>query len=133
MWLCECLLFCTPSLPPCKDLGRGRGSHGCKRRAGRGASCGRGEWFMPHVEGVSRGDSPICIALLTIWGFPGDSDGKESACDAGDLGSVPGLGRSPGGGHGNPLQYTCMENPMDRGAWRARVHGLTKSQMRLSD
>ena len=49
-------------------------------------------------------------------GFPGGSDGKESACNAGDLGSIPGLGRSPGGGHGNPLQYSCLENPMDKGA-----------------
>ena len=48
-----------------------------------------------------------------------------------DLGSVPGSGRSPGGGHGNPLQYSCLENPMDRGAWRAAVHGVTKSQTRL--
>ena len=46
-----------------------------------------------------------------IWGFPSDSDGKESACKTGDLGSIPGLGRSPGGGHGNPLQYSCLENP----------------------
>ena len=44
-------------------------------------------------------------------GFPGNSDGKESACNVGDLGSIPGLGRSPGGGHGNPLQYSCLENP----------------------
>ena len=48
-------------------------------------------------------------------GFPGGSDGKESACNVGDLGSIPGLGRSPGGEHGNPLQYSCLENPMDRG------------------
>ena len=48
----------------------------------------------------------------------GGSDGKESACNAGDLGSIPGLGRSPGGGHNNPLQYSCLENPMDRGAWQ---------------
>ena len=52
-------------------------------------------------------------------GFPGGSDGKESACNAGGLGSIPGSGRSPGGGHGNPLQYSCLENPMHRGAWRA--------------
>ena len=64
--------------------------------------------------------------------FPGGSDGKESACNAGDLGSVPGSGRSPGEGHGNPLQYSCLENPMDRGAWRATVHGVTMSQKRLS-
>ena len=49
--------------------------------------------------------------------FPGGSDGKESACKAGDLVSIPGLGRSPGRGHGNPLQYSCLENTMDRGAW----------------
>ena len=53
--------------------------------------------------------------------FPGGSDGKESACKAGDLVSIPGLGRSPGGGYGNPLQYSCLENPMGRGAWQARV------------
>ena len=52
-------------------------------------------------------------------GFPGSSNGKESACNAGDLGSIPGLGLSPGEGNGNPLQYLCLENPMDRGAWLA--------------
>ena len=55
--------------------------------------------------------------------FPGGSDGKESAHNAGDLASIPGLGGSPGGRHGNPLQYSCLENPMDRGAWWATVHG----------
>ena len=61
-------------------------------------------------------------------GFPGGSEGKESACNAGDLGLIPGLGRSPGGGHGNPLQYFCLENPMDRGAWQAMVHRVAQSQ-----
>ena len=56
--------------------------------------------------------------------FPGGTDGKESACSAGDLGSIPVLGRSPGEGKGNPLLYSCPENPMDRGAWRATVHGV---------
>ena len=65
-------------------------------------------------------------------GFPGGSGSKESACNAGDLGSIPGLGRSPGGGHGNPLQYSCLENPMDREAWWATVYGVTKSQTGLS-
>ena len=66
-------------------------------------------------------------------GFPGGSGGKESACNVGDLGSILGLGRSPGKGHGNPLQYSCLENPMDRGAWWATVHGVEKSWTRLSD
>ena len=60
-------------------------------------------------------------------GFPGASDSKESACNAGDLGWVPGLGRSPGGGHDNSLQYSCLENPMDRGAWQATVYGVAES------
>ena len=66
-------------------------------------------------------------------GFPGDSDSKESACNVGDLGLIPGLGGSPGEGNGNPLQYSCLENPIDRGAWRATVHGVAKNQTRLSD
>ena len=57
-------------------------------------------------------------------------DGKESASNAGDLGSIPGSGKSPGGGHSNSLQYSCMENPMDRGARRATVLGVTKSRVR---
>ena len=66
-------------------------------------------------------------------GFPGGSDSKESTCSVGDLGSIPGLGRSPEGRHGNPCQYSCLENPMDRGAWRATVHGVAKSQTRLNN
>ena len=61
-------------------------------------------------------------------GFPGSSTGKESTCNVRDLGSIPGLGRSPGGGHGNPLQYSCLENPMDREAWQATAHRVAKSQ-----
>jgi len=61
-------------------------------------------------------------------GFPGDSDGKESAFSAADLGLIPGFGRSHGGGHGNRLQYSCLENLMDRGAWRVTVHRVAKSQ-----
>ena len=61
-------------------------------------------------------------------GFPGGSDCKESACSVGDLGLIPSLGRSPGGGHGNPLQYSCLENPHGRGAGWATVHVVTKSQ-----
>ena len=68
-----------------------------------------------------------------MLGFLGGSDGKESACIAGDLGSIPASGRSPGKGIGYPLQYTCMENPLDRGAWQAIVHRVAKSRLRLSD
>ena len=66
-------------------------------------------------------------------GFPGGSDSKESACSAGDLGSIPGLGRSSGEGNGNTLQYSCLERPTDRGAWRAAVRAVIKSWTRLSD
>ena len=73
--------------------------------------------------------------LLIQWmgHFPSGSDSKVSACTVGDLVSIPGLGRSPGEGSGNPLQYPCLENPMEGGAWKATVHGVTKSQTRLSD
>ena len=64
---------------------------------------------------------------LDSRGFPGGSDGKESAFNAGDPGSTPGLGRSPREGNGNPFQYSCLENPMNRVAWQAIVHGVTKS------
>ena len=73
------------------------------------------------------------LPTLVFTGFPGGSDGKESACKAGDLGSIPRLGRSHGRGHGNPLQYSCLENPVDRGAWRVTVHGVAKSQTWLSN
>ena len=75
--------------------------------------------------------SPGCYdrifqGLLDL-GFPGGSDGKESACDAGDPGSIAGPGRYLGEGHGNPLQCPCLENPMDRGAWQATVHRIAES------
>ena len=66
-------------------------------------------------------------------GFPCGSDGKESACNARDLDSIPGSGQSPLEGHGYPLQYSCQENSMDRGAWHAKVHGITKNQTGLRD
>ena len=64
-------------------------------------------------------------------GFPGGSVDKESTCNAGDAGLIPGSGRSPGGGYGNSLQYSGLENPMDRGAWRVTVHRVTKSLTQL--
>ena len=66
-------------------------------------------------------------------GFPGSSDGKESACSAGDLGLIPGSGRYPGERNGYLLQYCCLENPTNRGAWWSRVHGIAKSWTQLSD
>ena len=70
----------------------------------------------------------VNVPLQVPLSFPGGSDSKESACSAGDLASIPGLGRSPGEGNGNPLQYSCLENPMNGGAWQATVHGVAKSR-----
>ena len=64
---------------------------------------------------------------IVVYGFPGGSDGKESACNAGDLDSMPRSGISPGEGNGIPLQYSCLENPKDRGASEATAHGITKN------
>ena len=71
--------------------------------------------------------------FIVSLGFPGGSDDKESACNARDLGSITGLGRSPAEGNGYPIQYLCLENSMDRGAWWAVVHGVAKSWTVLSD
>ena len=84
-----------------------------------------------HQQSTDR----ILAAVVNIQPFSGRGsprglDGKESV---GDLGLIPGLGRSPGERHGNPLQYSCLENPMDREAKRATIHGVAKSQTRLSD
>ena len=65
---------------------------------------------------------------IHMYEAPGGSDGKESACNAGEPGSIPGLGRSPGEANGYPLQCSCLENPMDRGIWRATINRVTKSQ-----
>ena len=80
----------------------------------------------------------VSLQLLTPFthlfpqDFPGCSDGKVCAPNVGDLGSIPGSGRSPGGGNGNLVRYSCLENPMDRGAWWDAVHGVAKSQTPLS-
>ena len=73
------------------------------------------------------------MLLYTLIGFTGGLNCKDSACNAGDLGSIPRLGRSPGEGNSNPLLYSCLENPMNRGAGRATVHGVTKNRTQLSD
>ena len=86
-----------------------------------------------HLHSLACGlfDARDFITLTSELGNPGGSDGKMSTCNVGDLGSVPGLGRSPGGGHGNPAQYSCLENPMDRGAWQAAVHRVAQSWTQL--
>ena len=73
------------------------------------------------------------VIFINHKGLPGGSDGKESAHSMGDPGSIPGLGRSPGEGNGIPLQNSCLENSVDRGAWWTTVHGIAKSWTRLSD
>ena len=70
----------------------------------------------------------MCVYIYIYASFPGGSDGIESACNTGNLDSIPGLGRSPEERNGNPLQYSCLENPMDGGAWWATVHGVIKSR-----
>ena len=94
-----------------------------------------------HPSGASLGLPVLCrpctpenlpLAMLFL-GFPDSSDGKESACNAGDSGLIPGWRRSPGEGDGYPLQYSGLENSMDRGAWWATVHGVAKSRTQLSD
>ena len=80
------------------------------------------------------GSETVATCFCFLSGLKqGGSDGKASAYSAGDLGLIPGLGRSPGEGSGTPLQYSCLENPMDGGAWWATVHGVAKSRTRLSD
>ena len=83
---------------------------------------------MLIVAGAQRA-SVLALGIM----FPGGSDGKEFACNIGDMGSITGLGRSPGVGNGNPLQYSCLENSMDREAWRATVHGVAKSRTQLNN
>ena len=77
-----------------------------------------------HIAGITV----LFKVLYCKMGFPGGSDSKEPACSTGDPGSILGSGRSSGEGNGNPLQYSCLEHPMDGGAWRATVHGVTKSR-----
>ena len=80
--------------------------------------------LMKYINSIHIGKNQTIILV-----FPGGADGKESACNVGDPGSIPGSGRSPGEGHGNPFQYSCLENPMDRGDWRAIVHRVAELDM----
>ena len=97
------------------------------------------DWFtLLEVQGLSRVFSSTIIWKHQLFGtqpslgFPGGSDGKESACSAGDPSSIPGSGRAPGEGNGNSLQYSCLENRMDGGTWQATVNEVTKSWTWLS-
>ena len=94
-----------------------------------------GTWYTPRSPEIREFKSLPCSKPLIelLRGFPGSSDGKVSACNAGNLGLIPGLGRAPGEGNGNPLQYSCLENFMDGGACWATVHGVPKSWTRLSE
>ena len=85
----------------------------------------------PLQEDIANFSSPL--PTVVPMGFPGGSDGKESACNVGDPGSIPESGRSPGEGNDSLLQYSCMENSMDRAAWQATVYGMKKSWTRLGD
>ena len=76
-------------------------------------------------------DHELEYTYFSILAFPCGSEAKKSAHNAGDLSSIPGLGKSPGEENGNPLQFSCLENPMDREAWQATVHDITKSQTQL--
>ena len=87
---------------------------------------------LGHLPEKLHGSCPQDIPVpsqvsVTAFHYPGGSMSKEPACNAGDVGLVPGLGSSPGGGNDNPLQYSHLENPMDRGAWRVTVQGVAKS------
>ena len=86
-----------------------------------------------HIYVYIHTHTYIIYICMPTYDFPGGSDGKESACNAGNPGSIPGSGRFPGEGNGNPLQYSCLENFMGRGAWWTTVHGVSKSRTQLSD
>ena len=91
------------------------------------------EWVAVSFSNNSLyyAEGPCCLSILYTVGLPWCLSGKEFACKAGDSGLIPGSGRSSGAGNGSALQYSCLENPMDGGAWRAAVHGVTQSQTRL--
>ena len=93
---------------------------------------GLGLWTQFRLSEAHAGKYSS-LSLFTLQGFPGGSGGKDSACNVGDPGSILGLRRFPGEGNGKPFWYSCLENPMDGGAWKATVHGVAKNQTRLSD
>ena len=88
---------------------------------------------LEYLSFIIKGQILYLLSHILISGFPGGSESKESACNTEDPGQVTGLGRSPGEGNGNPLQYSCLENQMDRGVWQTTVHGVTKYETHLSN
>ena len=89
---------------------------------------------MTYMEKESKQEWAYIYGYTqSCMGFPVSSDGKEAACSAGGPASIPGSGRSPGEGNGSPLQFSCLQNPMDRGGWQATVHGVTKGRKLLRD
>ena len=92
-----------------------------------------GSQSRTRLKRFSSSSSSICELLSVEMGFRGGSDSKESACSAEDLGLIPGLERSPGGGYGNPFQYFCLENLLDRGAWWATVYAVIKGWTQMSN
>ena len=111
-----------------------------RRRSSEGGrpereAVGTSSWLQGHGRSLGRG-APDRGEYRPARGFPRGSAVKESICNTGatgDVGSIPGSGRSPGGRHGNPLLYSCLEKPMDRGAWQARVHGSQRVGCNSSD
>ena len=126
-------LLCGDEIPDHLDLGTGM-----LHRKSISTSAQKLVSFSYRIEYCAISSSSGNMLLFSVYAvpsldFPGGSDSKEPVYNAGDLGSIPGSGRSPGEGNGDPLQYSCLENSMDRGTWRAIVHGAAKSQTGLSD
>ena len=97
------------------------------------AFCNHPSFFTNFYWSIVALQCCVSCTCMAKWGFPHSSVHKESACSAGDLGPIPGSGRAPGERNGNPLQYPCLENPIDRGAWWAAVDGVAKSRAQLSN
>ena len=146
MGLCVCLCLLRPgphsrrhpvimwANTPCDGVIKGRFCHDPGPHSSRLLSQIHSPEVCPLlVLGCLYLEGKLLTRSLALLEFPGGSESKASTCNVGDLGSIPGSGRSPGEGNGNPLQYSCLENSMDRGAWWAPVHGVAKSRPCLSD
>ena len=144
--LCVCLRLLRPgphsrrhpvimwANTPCDGVIKGRFCHDPGPHSSRLLSQIHSPEVCPLlVLGCLYLEGKLLTKSLALLDFPGGSESKESTCNVGDLGSIPGLGRSPGEGNGNPLQYSCLENSMDRGAWWSPVLGVAKSRPCLSD